>query len=232
VRFPFGETLAIAHRGAHGPGRPENSLAALERALQIGAPAVEFDVCNLADGVLVISHDGVVSALGGRRPLPEISSGELDLSTAGETSAVEPFLEAVATSDAFLNFDWKGSGAERRIGELLGLYGLVERTIVSADDPQTIRRMRDGTPSLTVGISVSADTALPGNVPSILRRSRADAVMLDYALAGEEVTAAIRRAGAGLFLWTARDRKAFNRLLRLSPDGIATDAIEELMADR
>lgn len=50
-------TLVIAHRGAHGPGVPENTLAAFERAIALGADMVEFDVRRTADGRLIVRHD-------------------------------------------------------------------------------------------------------------------------------------------------------------------------------
>ncbi|HET9356064.1 MAG TPA: glycerophosphodiester phosphodiesterase family protein [Sphingomicrobium sp.] len=46
----------FAHRGFHGPGVPENSLAAFEAALAIGA-GIECDVRLSADGKAVVFHD-------------------------------------------------------------------------------------------------------------------------------------------------------------------------------
>ncbi len=44
------------HRGARGLA-PENTLAAFERALEIGVTTLELDVAITADGVAVISHE-------------------------------------------------------------------------------------------------------------------------------------------------------------------------------
>ncbi len=46
----------FAHRGLHGPGVPENSLAAFEAAIAIGA-GIECDVRLSADGKATIFHD-------------------------------------------------------------------------------------------------------------------------------------------------------------------------------
>ena len=46
----------IAHRGASWE-LPENTPAAFERAIELGADFVEFDVHAAADGSLVVSHD-------------------------------------------------------------------------------------------------------------------------------------------------------------------------------
>lgn len=46
----------VAHRGLHGPGVPENSLAAFKAAAAAGY-AIELDVHLSADGQLVVIHD-------------------------------------------------------------------------------------------------------------------------------------------------------------------------------
>ena len=49
-------TWVIAHRGASSE-LPENTPAAFERAIELGADFVEFDVHAAADGSLVVTHD-------------------------------------------------------------------------------------------------------------------------------------------------------------------------------
>jgi glycerophosphoryl diester phosphodiesterase len=49
-------TLVIAHRGASWD-LPENTMAAFERAVEVGADYVELDVHAAADGSLVVCHD-------------------------------------------------------------------------------------------------------------------------------------------------------------------------------
>jgi glycerophosphoryl diester phosphodiesterase len=49
-------TLVIAHRGASWE-RPENTLEAFERAIEVGADFIELDVHAAADGTLVVTHD-------------------------------------------------------------------------------------------------------------------------------------------------------------------------------
>jgi glycerophosphoryl diester phosphodiesterase len=52
--------LVIAHRGASFE-RPENTLAAFERAIEIGADYVELDVHPDASGRLLVTHDKPVA---------------------------------------------------------------------------------------------------------------------------------------------------------------------------
>ena len=50
----------VAHRGFHGDGRPENSIAALKAAQDGGFYGSEMDVWMTTDGELFVNHDGVV----------------------------------------------------------------------------------------------------------------------------------------------------------------------------
>ena len=51
--------IRIAHRGASGTA-PENTLAAFNKALEIGVDAVEFDLHGTADGEVVVIHDAAL----------------------------------------------------------------------------------------------------------------------------------------------------------------------------
>lgn len=48
--------MGFAHRGLHGPGVPENSLAAFRAAVELGA-GIECDVRLAGDGQVVVFHD-------------------------------------------------------------------------------------------------------------------------------------------------------------------------------
>ena len=57
-RFKLHENLVVAHRGAwKSLGLPENSIAALRHAIDLGCVGSEFDVHMTADDSLIISHD-------------------------------------------------------------------------------------------------------------------------------------------------------------------------------
>lgn len=79
--------LVIAHRG-HSAAAPENSLAALERAVGSGADMVECDVRRAGDGVLVVSHDDTLDRLAGR-PVVIAETGSDDLAVAAREAGAE-----------------------------------------------------------------------------------------------------------------------------------------------
>lgn len=58
----------MAHRGASRE-RPENTLAAFARAVELGADAAELDVHRTEDGVIVVHHDPAIAGAGAIRDL-------------------------------------------------------------------------------------------------------------------------------------------------------------------
>ncbi|WP_186757748.1 glycerophosphodiester phosphodiesterase [Echinicola salinicaeni] len=54
----FNDNKVIAHRGAwKSNDLPQNSLASLEKAIELGCEGTEFDVWMTKDSVLVVNHD-------------------------------------------------------------------------------------------------------------------------------------------------------------------------------
>ena len=76
LRSLDGTVLAFAHRGARAHA-PENTLAAFELAVEMGATGLESDVWLTADGVAVLDHDGVVGPRLRRRPIARVDQADL-----------------------------------------------------------------------------------------------------------------------------------------------------------
>ena len=67
----------VAHRGLHGEGIVENTLAAFELAVAKGY-GVELDIQLSSDGILVVAHDyDLKRVFGDNRKVSELSADEL-----------------------------------------------------------------------------------------------------------------------------------------------------------
>jgi len=217
LRRGDGRPLVVAHRGA-SIDLPENSLAAFEEAVGVGADLVELDV---SPG-LVVSHD-----TGGRGPL----LGEV--------------LDLLAAHGVGAHVDVKGPGYERDVVEALAAAGLRERAVVSTAFAAIGRRVKALAPDLPVAIGYPRDrlgvsrftwprgltaagaaavrTAMPIRIPLLLRAAHADVLALHHALCSRASVAAAHRGGAPLFAWTANDPELVARLAALGVDAIVTD---------
>lgn len=89
-----------AHRGLHGDGIPENSLAAFERACQAGC-GIELDVQLSADGTVMVFHDYTLVRMTGKEgKLSDLTAAELGrLSLAGTDQTVPTFAEVLSLVD-------------------------------------------------------------------------------------------------------------------------------------
>jgi glycerophosphoryl diester phosphodiesterase len=227
--------IVIAHRGAHGGAVAENSLAAISRALEVGADGVEFDVCGLRDGTLVVAHGDSVVRDGAEVPLEELSSADLEPELrSGALNRVEAALELVRGTEALVCVDWKGVRPEPAIGRLVESYGLVETTIMCSAEPAVVADVKRTHPAMAAGLSIggsplSLDRArtIGQAIAARVRACGADAAMVEHRLASSGVVGALREEGRGVFLWTAVDRPSFETSWRLSPDGIMSDALVE-----
>ncbi|MCC5948191.1 MAG: hypothetical protein JJT89_07015 [Nitriliruptoraceae bacterium] len=90
--------VPLAHRGLHGAGIPENSLAAFEAAATAGY-GVELDVFLSADGVPVVLHDPSLQRVAGLdRQVGQLTAAELaEVRLGGSDQHVPTLQEALAT---------------------------------------------------------------------------------------------------------------------------------------
>jgi glycerophosphoryl diester phosphodiesterase len=68
--------ILFAHRGARAHAS-ENTIAAFELALRLGATGLESDAWLTADGIAVLDHDGRVRSGIRRRTIARCSRAEL-----------------------------------------------------------------------------------------------------------------------------------------------------------
>ena len=215
-----GRPLVIGHRGApvHAP---ENTRASFEAAIAAGADAVELDVVP----GFVVAH----------------SAAEVP----GDALTLDAALEVVAAASVAVLVDLKGPGLEQGVVDAVRRRGLVERALVSAPSPRSLRRIAALEPGLgrsisypndryrisrfawpravTAGSAAAARAAMPARVPLLLATAGARTVTLHHALVSRSVVRAVHARGARLLAWTVNDPARVAALAGLGVDGIVTD---------
>jgi len=124
-----------AHRGAMD-SHPENTIAAFEEAIRLGAHMIEFDVRMTKDKKLVIMHDSTVDrTTDGTGSVTELTLQEIQMLDAGswkseefEGERVPTFKEALAImpQNIWLNIHLKG---DKELGEATAKALLAEGRI-------------------------------------------------------------------------------------------------------
>jgi glycerophosphoryl diester phosphodiesterase len=166
----------VAHRGASSEA-PENTLAAFERAIEVGADMIEFDVRRAHDGKLVISHD----------PIGQLPA---ELPTLQETLQL-------AQGRIQLDVELKEPGCERdAIGLLLRYFSLHDFCITSFLAP-VLHETRTIHAGIRTGL-IFADWN--DNVRSACLSAEVDLLVAHHPLLHQAET-----IGKPLFVWTVDD---------------------------
>jgi glycerophosphoryl diester phosphodiesterase len=232
----------VAHRGASAE-RPENTLGAFERAVEVGAPAIEFDVRVTADGHAVVVHDasvdrttngsGVVRSmtLDEVRAL-EIATGDGDPEHVPTLEEVLRFASSRAAVDVEIknlpgepDFDPERELAVEALHRALDDVGFVGPVIVSSFNPRSIAASRTMRPEVPTGLlteySVDAEAALT------YAAAEGHAWVLPFLgkvrEAGEGFPSDVHRAGLLLGTWLTDDPDEALALFASGVDAVATN---------
>ncbi|RUO29615.1 glycerophosphodiester phosphodiesterase [Aliidiomarina soli] len=223
------EVLNIAHRGA-SIDAPENSLAAIEKAIEQGADYIELDVQQTADGVLVLLHDrDLLRVAGDQRAIWDISYAELAQLDAGSWFAPAFAAEQVPTlaeavelmrGRARLYLEVKTSPAMPTLVEdtvaALQQLEFVDDTLIAALSPRVLDQVRELEPDLRTSLLVH--TAI-----GAFTRQPYDALSLRDAVTGPAELRAARSGGYQLHVWTVNNSSDMHRYMDMGVDGIITD---------
>jgi len=149
--------LSVAHRGA-ARHAPENTLAAIDAALELGSHAVELDVRTTSDGVLVLMHDGTVDrTTDGTGDIGAMSWAEVQqLSVPSEFAAwpdqaVPSFVEALEHIDGRLvvDVDVKDAAAEALAADIQAA-GMVDRVFLLTKSVEKADAYRAADPDIAI----------------------------------------------------------------------------------
>lgn len=137
------QPLMLAHRGFSGIA-PQNSIPAVEKAIEYGYDGCEFDIHSTRDGKWVVIHDDTVDAMTDGEgnvadfTLKEIRQLKLDSGNGIENyenlkvPTLEEVLEIIAESDIMPVIEIKGCDTKYlpSLKKTLEKYGLTERAII------------------------------------------------------------------------------------------------------
>ena len=204
-----------AHRGMHGAGLPENSLAAFAAAIEAGF-GLECDVHKASDGQVVVFHDfeldRLTEATGALADYSAAQLGSIRLSGSEQTiPTLRQTLDLVAGRVPLL-IEVK-TRADRRVGALClavrrTLEGYVGPHAVMSFDPRVARWFADNAPLIVRGLVISEQEtkALAGRIRRHrwLWHARPDFLAYDVRDLPGRFPAAQRRRGMPLVTWTVR----------------------------
>lgn len=229
--------LHVGHRGAKAHA-PENTLAAITKAAELGANMVELDVRLSTDGVPVLAHDQDVAIRGkGRVAINSLTAAQLQAAGETEETAV-PTLRAALDRCAQLGLgpylEIKERAAVEPLLAELGPRDLARYAVLGSFDPATVARATDRAPHIPSSILFGSFDADPVALARACGASYVHPCWERHPapqhLLTDEWLLTVRGAGLGIVCWHEERAEVLAALLRLGVSAICTDQLD-LLAD-
>jgi glycerophosphoryl diester phosphodiesterase len=225
-------TQMIAHRGASAE-RPECTLAAIRRAIEVGATAVEVDVRTSNDGELFILHDATVDrTTSGAGPASALTLAQLQQLDAGSwfdftyrgeriPSLIQAAEACRGRIDLLLDLKEQGDDYDTQVAGVIHDHGDPAMTIVGVRSVAQAIRFRTLLPE-------ARQLALIPSVDSIEEFAKAgvDTIRLwpRWLEDGDQPTKRVRASGKRLHLnGTMGEMNETLELLAFEPDSLSSD---------
>lgn len=225
IAFPLysKQPVIVAHRGASGY-EPENTLRAFERAIQMGAPALELDVHLSKSGDLVVIHNYTTQD---KKKVSELTTQELKKYDLGKGEHI-PLLSQVfdlVNQRAVINVELKGPGTAAPVAKLIHYYIKEKKWdpknfIVSSFDHYRVREFNKLVPSVPAGVIFEGN---PIGYALIATRANAHYAVAYYEFLTPEFINDAHSRGIKVYSYTVNDKETAQKLIDMNIDGIITN---------
>ena len=222
-------TMVIAHRGASADA-PENTLAALELAIEQGADWVEIDVQETRDGEVVVIHDSDLKKIGGsglkvyESSLPDLQN--VDIGSWKDPSfsdqRIPTLLQVLALCKnrikvvIELKYYGREERLEERVAQLVEAAGMQDQIVVMSLSYPGILNMKSLRPDWTVGLLSSVAI---GDITSL----QADFFAVNANFANRAFVKRVHNRKRQVMVWTVNDPVSMSAMMSKGVDGIITD---------
>lgn len=237
--------LVIAHRGASSLA-PENTMAAVHAALDLGVDMVEVDVHRSMDGELVVIHDGTVTrTTNGTGAVNRFTLADLKKLDAGswfDTSfegeripTLREVLEA-AKDRATVLIELKGERTEVRTVELVRELGMSGQVVIQSFDFQQIQKAKQKAPEIPTVFLVSQPehSSEPERaavwMTNMAEYVGASGVAVRHNWFTPELLELASDKGLQVFVWTVDGKSNLRKFIGAGVDGIITNEPQDLLS--
>ena len=228
--------MIIAHRGASAYA-PENTIAAFNKAIELGAKSFELDVQLTKDGHLIVCHDTTIdrttdgTGLIAEMTLEEIQKYDAgswyDPSFTGERIPLLSEVFAILPDDGLLTIEIKKaeldtSNIEAPLVALIEKHNRLEYTMVSSFNHYSLMKIKKINPSVKTVASILANLVNPvayfkGD------HFQVDAVTCHYETLSKMIVADLKFAGLDVYTWTVNDADIARRMLEMGVDAVLSN---------
>jgi glycerophosphoryl diester phosphodiesterase len=235
--------LIIAHRGASGLA-PENTLAAVRKAVELGADMIEIDLRQTRDSVVVIHDDTIDRTTNGHGEVGKMSFADIrdfdsgswfDEAFSGEKIPTLREVISAVNGRCKLLLEIKGDekkypGICGRILRQIDACNAKEWIVIQSFSDQVLESINRIDSTVTLHKLLIVDVpVLPVYIDSMVRFGRAarncriDAFNLHSAFITRDLISRLHRNDFRINVWVVNDSLEIERYFRMGVDGVITD---------
>ncbi len=224
--------LIIGHRGAMGH-ETENTIASIEKAMEMGVDMLEIDVFKIKSGEIVVFHDDTIERL-------TDGEGEIEVYTLAELKALTvegghkiPTLQEILDvmgGKTQLNIELKGTNTATDVNKMMeaevkaGNWKL-DDFIISSFEWDELRTMRKANSNVRIAILIGKD---PLDALAVGKELNAEAINPSFKSLTAENNLKIKEAGFKIYPWTVNEPQDILQMKRFGVDGIITNYPERI----
>ncbi|WP_235914999.1 glycerophosphodiester phosphodiesterase [Flagellimonas ochracea] len=224
--------MVIGHRGAMGH-ETENTLASVQKAMDLGVDMIEIDVFKIESGEIVVFHDERVERLtngGGKvEEYNIVDLHQLILDGGHKIPMIQEVLKLINNQVA-LNIELKGANTADRVNFILDYYvrergWTWDNILISSFNWDELREMRKLNSGINIAVLTEDD---PLQAIDVAKELNAVAINPDYKTLTEENVAQIQEVGFKIYTWTVNEPNQIEKMKNFGVDGIISDYPERV----
>lgn len=226
------QPLLIGHRGAMGY-ETENTLASIEKALELGVDMVEVDVFQIRSGEIAVFHDERVERLtNGAGMIEEYYYLDMKrlILDGGHTIPILQDVLKLIDHRIPINIELKGKGTAGNVHKIASFYSekrgwKPDQFLISSFDWDELRKYRDLDPTGRIAVLTEGD---PLEALEVASELKAEAINPQHTQLNAENVAKIHQAGFKVYAWTVNDPAEYQRLAAIGVDGVFSDVPDQM----
>ena len=224
--------LNIGHRGAMGH-ETENTLASIQKALDLNVDMIEIDVFKISSGEIVVFHDEEIDRLtNGSGAIESLNLNAIKNLTVKGNHKIPLLIEVLDVIDhkVPVNIELKGPGTSEGVLEIINSYienrgWSLNDFLISSFNWEELKDMRTINKDIEIAVLTEAN---PLDAIAIAEELDAVAINPNYISLTKGNVSKIRNHGFKIYTWTVNDAEQISKMKSLGVDGIFTNYPERV----
>ena len=224
------DILIVGHRGASAIA-PANTLKAFQKAIELEANYVEFDIHLTMDGEIVIIHDSdTFNTTGVKGLIKDMTLSQIKILDAGEGEKIPTLREliSIVRKKIGLQIEIKSTNLLDQMIQILKEEDLISTTIVSSFMLDELLKLNFLEPSIKTGLLLPVELVRPKLIKKKIVKVAENnfySIHTYFNNTDKEIVDFAHGYDLKVIVWTVNDGKIMEKLIEIGVDGIITDDI-------